>query len=107
MAIKIPRGKADKIMEKIESALQLYQDANPDAQIDLYRHSSVSVRIRIVDRAFRGMTKPERHDKVWHYIEQLPEEAVSDISMLVLLTPKETKKSFANMEFDDPIPSQL
>jgi hypothetical protein len=107
MAIQILRGKSDSTIESIKSALAAYQKANAGAKIDLYRQNSVSVRIRIIDASFVGMTKPERHDKVWHYIEQLPEEAVSDISMLVLLTPKETKMSMANMEFDDPIPSQL
>ena len=31
----------------------------------------------------------------------------SDISTLLLLTPDETNASFANFEFDDPVPSKL
>jgi hypothetical protein len=37
----------------------------------------------------------------------LPDEIQSDLSSLILLAPEETKKSFANLEFEDPIPSQL
>jgi len=31
----------------------------------------------------------------------------NDISTVLLLTPDETKASFANLEFDEPIPSKL
>jgi hypothetical protein len=105
MAINIVRGGKDKGIVKIIAALKGYEKANPRAVIDLYRQSPVSVRIRIVDPAFRGMDKTSRHEKTWEYLESLPEEVQSDISMLVLLAPDETKMSFANFEFDDPIPS--
>ena len=42
---------------------------------------------------------------MWNYFDSLSDEIQSDISMLVLLTPSEVKKSFANMEFEDPVPS--
>jgi hypothetical protein len=45
--------------------------------------------------------------KPWQYLGELPEEVQSDISTVLLLTPDETKKSFANFEFDDPIASKL
>ena len=40
-------------------------------------------------------------------LEKLPEEVQSDISMVVLLTPAETKRSLANLEFEDPSPSLI
>ncbi|HEV3085151.1 MAG TPA: hypothetical protein VGY66_35655 [Gemmataceae bacterium] len=55
MAIKIPRGRADAIIKKIIDALREYEIANPRAQIDVYRQNPVSVRIRIVDPAFKGL----------------------------------------------------
>ena len=32
---------------------------------------------------------------------------MQEISLLLMFTPDEAKKSFANMEFDDPVPSPL
>lgn len=60
-----------------------------------------------MDASFQGLDKPGRHAKVWHYLQQLPEDVQGDVSMLLLLTPEETKMSFANLEFDDPVPSIL
>ena len=107
MAINIPRGKSDETIEKIVEALRIYEGDHPGAQIDLYRQNVVSVRIRIVDPDFRGQGKPQRHQSVWKYLGQLPEEVQSDISTLILLAPDETQTSFANFEFNDPVPSKL
>lgn len=107
MAINIPRGKKDKVIEKVIAALRNYAKASPGAQIDVYRQSPVSVRIRIIDPAFVGLGKAVRHEKAWHFLEQLPEEVQGDISMLVLLSPEETQMSLSNIEFDDPVRSQF
>ena len=40
-------------------------------------------------------------------LAKLPDDVVAEISLLLLLTPKEARKSMANVEFDDPIPSEL
>lgn len=101
------RGKSDKNIKKIITVLEKYETVNEQAHIDIYRQNRVSVRIRIIDPSFQGLDKPERHSKIWHYLEKLPEDAQGDISMLLLLTPDETKMSFANFEFEDPIPTQL
>ena len=53
------------------------------------------------------MSKADRNDSVWKYFEPLSDESQGDISMLVLLTPSEVKKSIANLEFEDPVPSML
>ena len=107
MAINIPRGKPDAVINGIIAILKQYEDDYPKALVDLYRQNSVSVRIRIVDPDFAGLTKPERSRRVWKYLGQLDEDAQGDISTVLLLTPDETKMSFANFEFDDPIPSKL
>lgn len=106
MAINI-RGQADAIIEQIAEALQAYEADHPQAAVDLYRQNPVSVRIRIIDPAFAGRNKPQRSHDVWAYLDHLPEAVQSDISTVLLLTPDETKTSFANFEFDDPIPSKL
>ena len=97
----------DGPMKLIQGALEEYGKAHPKAKIDLYRHSSVSVRVRIVDISFEGKSRTQREDEIWPLLERLPEEVVAELSLLLLLTPKEARKSFANVEFDDPVPSLL
>ena len=92
---------------KIIAALRAYEADHPRAQIDVYRQNAVSVRVRIIDPDFAGQGKPQRSQQAWRYLGGLPEEVQSDISTVFLLTPGETKKSFANLEFEDPIPSKL
>lgn len=101
------RGDADQIVERIKQALETYLKDHPEADIALYRQNSVSVRVRIVDAVFGGKSRPERSDMVWKYLEILSEDDQSEISSLILLTPDETGNSFANFEFENPIPSGL
>ena len=106
MAINI-RGQSDEVIDKIVEALQPYNANHPDAAIEIYRQNPVSVRIRIVDPEFNGKSKPQRSQDAWTYLDHLPEAAQSDISTVLLLTPGEARTSFANLEFDDPVPSKL
>jgi hypothetical protein len=107
MAIDISRGRSDETIKKIIAALKKYQEDHPRARIALYRQNSVSVRVRIIDPSFAGKGKPERHEFAWRYLAELSDDVQSDISMLLLLTPDEKRESFANIEFDDPVPSKL
>ena len=107
MAIDIPRGKSDAVIEKISAVLRQYEADHPQARIALYRQNSVSVRVRIIDPGFGGQGKPKRSQQAWEYLGRLAEEVQGDISTVILLTPDETKMSFANFEFDDPVPSEL
>lgn len=92
---------------EITQALEGYQQSHPEAVIKSYRQNSVSIHVRIIDPGLRGMDKAERHDLIWKILESLPESMLSQISILLLLTPEEVKGSFANMDFEDPIPSRL
>jgi stress-induced morphogen len=105
--INIPRGTSDEIMERIVEALHAYEADHPRARIDLYRQNPVSVRIRIIDPDFAGQNRIERHKLTWKYFDSLSDDDLSDLSSLILLTPDETGMSFANMEFEDPVPSIL
>lgn len=107
MTINIPRGVSDGIIDRIIEALEAYGADHPDSQIDIYRQNSVSVRVRIIDPAFAGQSKVDRSKEAWKYLNSLPDEVQSDLSSLILLTPEETKMSFANLEFEDPVPSGL
>jgi stress-induced morphogen len=107
MKPSIFRGKSDQVIDQLREALDSFGSKHPKAKIHLYRQNPASVRIRIIDPLFQGLSKSQRHDEVWKFLEKLDEEVQSEVSMLLLLNPDETKLSFGNMEFEDPVPSQL
>jgi stress-induced morphogen len=104
---KSSRTKKDDALEAIAAALSRYQEDHPRAHTKAYRHNSVAIRVRITDPDFAAMDKFQRHDLVWKYFDPLSEETVNQISMLLLLSPAEVKRSLANMDFDDPLPSTI
>jgi hypothetical protein len=87
--------------------LAKYIEEHLDAEVDVYRKNNVSIHLRVVDPDFKGVAKAKRHDLVWRYLEQLPKPTLSNISVLLLLSPYEKENSIANLDFDDPIPSML
>jgi stress-induced morphogen len=105
------RRKKEKVIDAdvlaILEGLEAYRASHPSAKIDSYRQNSASIRIRIIDPDFKKMDRARRHDLIWDFLEQLPEDTQSQITILLLLTPEETKKSIANMDFENPIPSRL
>jgi hypothetical protein len=107
MVVKILTEHPDETLNQIVQALKQYDAAHPRSKIDVYRQNSVSVRIRIIAPDFNGKSRAEREDDLWRVLDRLPEEVVAEISVLLMLTPAEAKASFANMEFDNPIPSRL
>ena len=107
MPIDIPRGQSDEVIDRMIEALRTYEVDHSGSDIDIYRQNSVSVRIRIIDPDFAGLSKVERSKRVWKYLDSLSDDVQSDLSTLILLTPEETKLSFANFEFEDPVPSGL
>lgn len=106
MSMKL-RGTTDKYLEAVMEVLAKYEAQHPHAEIEGYRQNSVSLRIRIVDPDFAGVSRTDRHNTVWRILDELPEEIQSHLSTILLLTPDEKKASFASFEFDDPVPSKL
>jgi len=78
---------------------------------DAYRYNSASIRVRVVDPRFEGLTMEERDSMVEPLLKQLPEEIQADIMNLITLSPSEArnsrKLSLVNLEFEDPSPSML
>ena len=107
MSISIARGTSDETLDKIIVALRTYERDHPLAQIDVYRQSPVSVRLRIIDPDFAKQPKSQRHQRAWHYLDELSDDVQGDISTLVLIAPQEATTSFANMDFEDPVPSEM
>ena len=107
MAIGVPRGSREDIPEPILNVLEKYQADHPNSEIAIYAQNELSFRIRIVNPAFAGKDRVERSRPVWRYLDSLPEETQSDITMLVLVTADEMPRSTANLEFEDPVHSIL
>ena len=105
------RRKKERVIDAevsaILEALETYRASHPSAKIDSYRQNSASIRIRIIDADFQKLDRAVRHDLIWEILEQLPEDIQSQVTVLLLLTPAETKKSIANLDFENPIPSRL
>src|SRR5436305_1213471 len=102
----IVRGNVDAQVQALKHALDAYEAEYPGAEAALYRHNPASIRIRVIDRRFEGMTKSRRHAHVWEFLAgRVPEDTLAEVSSLLTLPPAELKNSFANFEFDDPVPS--
>lgn len=97
--------KPDVEVQQILDVLAKYGRTHKKAQIDVRRRHEVSIRIRIIDPDFRGLNRVEREPEVLKLLKKLPDEVYADITMLLLLTPEEAPNSFANLEFENPIPS--
>jgi acid stress-induced BolA-like protein IbaG/YrbA len=103
------RGQTDVAVDAIREALEQFGLEHPAARLSVYRYNSGSIRLRIISDAFDSMSEAQRHDFVWPFIEPLDEDVVAQISIMVLLTPKEeaAKDSIMNIEFEYPTRSEL
>jgi hypothetical protein len=83
-------------------------------KVDAYRYNSASIRVRVIDPRFEGLTAERRDAMVEPHLEQLPERTQADIMNLFTFapsdlqqTPKTSRQFLLNTEFDDPSPSRL
>jgi hypothetical protein len=104
---RVIRGKSDRILKDILNALREYEANHPEADVGVYRQNSASVRVRIIDPDFTNLDRAQRHNVIWQILERLPVRVLSDVTILLLLTPDEVSDSFANFEFEHPSPSRL
>jgi hypothetical protein len=81
---------------------------------DSYRYNSATIRVRIVDPRFEGMSREERDAMVEPYLNHFPEATQRDIITLFTFAPSEITPTAAtlrerllNTEFEDPTPSRL
>jgi hypothetical protein len=96
----------DKHVRRIRDVLECkYRSAHPRARVDAKRSNSVCIHVRIIDPAFAGKSMFDRDEPVWEVLDTLPDETRAEISMLVLLTPKEAKTSLMNVDFEELTPS--
>ena len=83
-------------------------------QADSYRYNSASIRIRVIDLRFEGLSREKRDTMVEPYLDALPAEIQRDIVTLFTFAPSELERTpttlreyMLNTEFDDPSPSML
>ena len=104
----VPRWEAMRTDESrgVEQLLRAHF-ANADA----YRYNSVSIRVRVVDPKFEGMSDEDRDAMVEPLLKTLPQATYDDIVNLITVAPSELNGRFrrwmANQEFEDPTVSDL
>lgn len=91
---------ADPGVDAFRAALGPYSEGHRRARITVYRFAPFTVRVRIVDPDFAGLDYTERRNRVWPCFSVLSEETLSDLGMLLLLTPAEQARSLRNMDFE-------
>lgn len=92
------------VRQLLEVLRREYVATFPRAQIDAYRYNPAAIWVRIIDPSFAGEDPADRDAKVRPFLWKfLPEAIHADINLLLLLTPKETKQSLMNREFEDQI----
>jgi hypothetical protein len=101
----VPRWKAMQTDEtrKVEAVL----NNAGFQQVDAYRYNSASIRVRLIDPQFEGLSPEERDGIVEPHLHELDERTQADIMNLFTFAPSELLQSLLNAEFEDPSPSLL
>jgi hypothetical protein len=81
---------------------------------DAYRYNAASIRVRVIDPKFAGLSREQRDDLVEPQLSKLPEHTQADIISLFTFAPSEldpaaglTRQRLLNLEFEDWTPSAL
>src|SRR5207244_950501 len=100
--------RPDAFSERILRLLrEKYLPRHPKAEFSVFRSSPANVHIRILDPDVRGVDIPERDDMAWEVLDELPDEVVSDISVVLLLPPEDRDAYELSREFDTPTRSRV
>ena len=83
-------------------------------QVDAYRYNSASIRVRVIDPRFDGLSAEARDAQVEPHLDTLPERTQADIITLLTFAPSELEERskalrarLLNLEFEEPSPSEL
>lgn len=95
----------DEALESVANVLDEFEQAHSAAESYVYRYNPASIRVKIVDSVFHGRSKGERHDYALRFLDRLPDDVMSQVSVLLCLEPGET--SMMDLEFADSTRSQL
>ena len=96
-------GVSDPMTEAFADQLRGYAASHPNAIVEVNRKSPVTIYVRILNPEFSGQNRVERHKEIWPLLRGLPDETLSELGMLILLTPEEklTSQSSRNFETED------
>ncbi len=97
--------QTDDAVDQVAAALSEFEKSHEYAECTVYRYNPASIRVRVVDAIFSGLSKGERHDYAMRFLRELPEDALAQMSILLCLEPGES--SLLDSEFHDPTRSQL
>src|SRR5215510_11665929 len=97
--------KPDPAVEQIAAALEVYEQTHAEAVCFVYRYNPAAIRVKIIDPAFHGRSKGERHDDAWGFLQRVPEDILAQISVLLCLEPGESAP--LDVEFHKPTRSYL
>ncbi len=90
----------DETLDRIAARFEPYAQQHPDAKIDIRRCNPATIWIRLIDPDFARIDRSARHDILWDLIEPLEEDDRGQISLLLALSPKESKASAGSRYFD-------
>ncbi len=62
---------------------------------DAYRYNSASIRVRVIDPRFEGLSIEKRDEMVEPYLARLPERTQADIVSLFTFSPSELEERSA------------
>jgi broad-specificity NMP kinase len=84
------------------------------AEVDAYRYNSASIRVRVIDPRFDGLSAEARDAMVEPHLATLPERTQADIITLLTFAPSELdersktlRARLLNLEFVEWSPSEL
>ena len=94
------------IHKKLKAAFPSLSDDPNDV---VYRYNPASIRLRVTDPSFEGMSFERREAAIRSILQSLPSRVRTDITLILLLTPEECEDptDLMNLEFDDPAGSRL
>lgn len=100
MAVFVGENKTTPETEDVEKVFRNHGFAD----VKSYRHSSASIRLRIRDERFRGLSRVARMEMLEPIIDTLPEETRQDLIFVLPIAPGEENREFRLMsiEFEDP-----
>jgi hypothetical protein len=78
---------------------------------EAYQYNPASIRVRVIDDRFDGLSYEDRDGLVEPLLARLPEDTQAKILNLLTVSPSEllglNRRSLVNLEFEDPSPSNL
>lgn len=102
-------SKRTPVTRMVEESLRGYFK-----RADAYRYNPASIRVRVIDPSFEGMSREAKDSAVEPYLAKLPPETQRDIVTLFAFAPSELERTpttfreyTLNTEFDDLSPAML